>query len=581
MSISKNIINSIFVIISVSLANISSASIDETKGTVSAEIITTFSDSTIYTNGHILTIDDANPSVEAVAVKEGKVFTLGTLKEVKQRTGGKATIVDLDGKTMMPGFIDAHGHIADYLMFWGLPNLASPPVSDVQSINDLVVKMQRYIEVEQVTAGNAAIGFGYDDSMLEERRHPTRQELDRVSSEHPVCVIHISGHLASCNTLALNTIGFVAGVANPKGGVIVRNHLGVPTGVLEEQAVYGILPLLEPKGLDKIREEFTEIQRYFASKGITTAQDGATLPNSLAMLQQAAKRDELLIDVVSYPKWSFYENIFTDTLKPGSYKGHLKVAGVKVVLDGSPQGKTAYLREPYKLAPAGQTEDYRGYPIMPQAEINDWVERMFVDKVQIQTHCNGDACADMLLDAISRAQKIHGKSDRRPVMVHAQTVRQEQIERMAELGVIPSFFSSHTFFWGDWHRDSVLGQERANNISPLGWAHQAGIKYTIHNDTPVVPPDILPLVWSSVNRLTRSGAVLGQEQRVTVMDALKAVTIHAAYQYFEEDTKGSIEPGKLADLVILSNNPLLVDPLAIRDIEVLETIKEGITVYRK
>jgi len=187
----------------------------------------------------------------------------------------------------------------------------------------------------------------------------------------------------------------------------------------------------------------------------------------------------------------------------------------------------------------------------------------------------------MFLNAISRAQKIHGKGDHRPVMIHAQTVRQEQIERMAELGVIPSFFSSHTFFWGDWHRDSVLGLERASHISPLSWAHKAGVKYTIHNDTPVVPPDILPLVWSSVNRLTRTGSVLGQEHRVPVMDALKAVTINAAYQYFEEHTKGSIEAGKLADFVILSNNPLMVDPLAIGDIEVLETIKEGVTVYRR
>jgi len=379
----------------------------------------------------------------------------------------------------------------------------------------------------------------------------------------------------------LNAIGFVAGVVNPKGGVIVRDHKGVPTGILEEQAVYGILPLLKPKGPDQIREEFTEIQRYFASTGITTAQDGATLPRSLVMLQQAAKRDELLIDVVSYPKWSFYEDVFTDALEVGRYEKHLKVAGVKVVLDGSPQGKTAYLSEPYKLAPAGKSEDYRGYPIMSQAEINDWVGKMFVSKVQIQTHCNGDACADMFLNAISRAQKIHGKGDHRPVMIHAQTVRQEQIERMAELGVIPSFFSSHTFFWGDWHRDSVLGLERASHISPLSWAHKAGVKYTIHNDTPVVPPDILPLVWSSVNRLTRTGSVLGQEHRVPVMDALKAVTINAAYQYFEEHTKGSIEAGKLADFVILSNNPLMVDPLAIGDIEVLETIKEGVTVYRR
>jgi predicted amidohydrolase YtcJ len=248
-------------------------------------------------------------------------------------------------------------------------------------------------------------------------------------------------------------------------------------------------------------------------------------------------------------------------------------------LDGSPQGKTAWLTKPYHVPPEGQAVDYRGYEAVPDDEAVALVNKAFSNGWQILAHCNGDAAADQFIRAIRAATKKYGKADRRPVMIHSQTVRDDQLDEMKELGIIPSFFGMHTYYWGDWHRDSVLGQERAARISPAASALKRGMIFTQHHDAPVALPSSIMILASQVNRTTRSGKVLGREQRVSVMDALKSITINAAYQYFEEKTKGSLEPGKLADFVILDKNPLKIKPMAIKDIKVVETIKEGKPIY--
>ena len=194
-------------------------------------------------------------------------------------------------------------------------------------------------------------------------------------------------------------------------------------------------------------------------------------------------------------------------------------------------------------------------------------------------HCNGDAASDQLIRAVRAATEKHGPSDRRTIMIHAQTVREDQLDAMKELGITPSFFAMHTFYWGDWHRESVLGPERAARISPAASALKRGMRFNQHHDAPVALPSSIIILHSQVNRVTRSGKILGPEQRVSVMDALKSITIHAAWTHFEEANKGSLETGKLADLVILDKNPLKIEPMALKDLKVLETIKEGKTVY--
>ncbi|MGE0126604.1 MAG: amidohydrolase [Blastocatellales bacterium] len=573
---------------------------------------------TIYTNGLIITVNDAQPSADAVAVKDGKILAVGARDDVMRHQGPSTEVVDLNGRTMIPGFVDGHSHICDYGMLWEYPTLNPPPVSRVNSIEDIVAKMRRFIEKNMFPRGVAVFGNGYDDSMLAERRHPTKEDLDRVSTEHPVVIIHASGHLGSANTLALQKVGFVKDAPDPKGGVVRRDpQTGEPTGVVEEQAVFNFLPLMPQKTVEQRLQTLVEIQNYYASFGITTAQEGQTLPHSIALLREAAARGKLIIDIVSYPKWTIFEKVLSGEqkldvefvrpgfasnietfhrcgapegqvdpnitpelkAKVGVYNNGLKFGGIKITSDGSPQGKTAYLTQPYFHPPEGQPSDYRGYPILPQEDLDRWFDAAYEHDVQVLVHCNGDASADMMIEAVRKAQQKHGKKQLRHVMVHAQTVRADQLDQMNELGIVPSFFSSHTFYWGDWHINETLGAERARHISPLRSALKRGMKFANHTDAPVTPPDQMMVIHSAVNRTSRSGVIVGPEERISPMDALKAVTIWGAYLYFEENEKGSIEPGKRADLAVLSDNPLTVDDAAIKDIKVLRTIKDGKTIY--
>jgi len=573
---------------------------------------------TIYSNGVIITVNDAQPSAEAVAVKNGKILAVGARDDVMRHRGPATEVVDLKGRTMIPGFVDGHSHICDYGMLWGYPTLNPPPVGAVKSIGDIIANMREFIEKKKIPRGVAVFGAGYDDSMLAERRHPTREDLDRVSTEHPVVIIHASGHIGSANTRALVGCGFVTGAPNPKGGVIRCDpQTGEPTGVVEEQAVFNFLTLLAKKTDEQRLQTLAEIQNYYASFGITTAQDGQTLPPSIALLRKAAARGKLIIDIVSYPKWTFFEKALAgerevdgETGRPGFasnieswrrcgapegqvdpnitpelrrkigvYHNHLKFGGIKITGDGSPQGETAFLTKPYLRPPEGQPANYRGNPILSQEEMDRWFDAAYEREVQILVHCNGDAASDMMIEAVHKAQRKHGKKELRPVMVHAQTVRGDQLDRMNELGIIPSFFSSHTFYWGDWYINEALGAARARHIGPLRSALKRGMKFANHTDAPVTPPDQMMVIHSAVNRTSRSGVIVGPEERISPMDALKAVTIWGAYLYFEENEKGSIEPGKRADLAVLSDNPLTVDDAAIKDIKVLQTIKDGKTVY--
>jgi predicted amidohydrolase YtcJ len=573
---------------------------------------------TIYTNGVIITVNDAQPSAEAVAVKDGKILAVGARDDMLRNKGPSTEVIDLKGRTMVPGFVDGHSHICDYGILWGYPTLNPPPVGDVISIDDIIARMREFIEKKKIPPGVAVFGSGYDDSMLAERRHPTREDLDRVSTEHPVVILHTSGHLGSANSLALKKVGFVTGAPNPKGGAIRCDpQTGEPSGVVEEQGVFNFFSMLPPKTDEQRLQTLVEIQNYYASLGITTAQDGQTLPTSIALLRMAAARGKLIIDIVSYPKWTIFEKalasereVLVENARPGFasniesfhrcgppegqvdpnitpsvkekigvYHNRLKFGGVKITSDGSPQGETAFLTKPYLHPPEGQPAYYRGYPILSQEELDCWVDAAYESDVQILVHCNGDAASDMMIEAVRKARRKHGKKDLRPVMVHAQTVRADQLDQMNELGIVPSFFSAHTFYWGDWYINEALGATRARHISPLRSALKRGMKFANHTDAPVTPPDQLMVIHSAVNRTSRSGVIVGPEERISPMDALKAVTIWGAYLYFEENEKGSIEPGKRADLAVLSANPLTVDDATIKDIKVLQTIKDGRTIY--
>jgi predicted amidohydrolase YtcJ len=539
---------------------------------------------TIYTGGTIVTVNDAQPTADAIAVKDGKILAVGGRDEVLALKGAATEVVDLGGKTMLPGFIDAHGHVFNVGVQAVAANLLAPPDGQVTDIASLQAALRAWAEKSPAVVARTGwiIGMGYDDSQLREQRHPTRDDLDAVSKVAPVLVVHQSGHLAVVNSKGLEDFGYSAQTVEPPGGTIRRRKGSrEPDGLIGGTAWW---PQLFSK-LGRLGREDNEalllagLDRY-AEFGFTTAQEGRATAEAVATEAALAGQGKLELDVVAYPDIQGAASAIAGPFQSKSYTGRFRIGGAKLTLDGSPQGKTAWLTEPYRVPPAGRGEDYRGAPAMTDDEANAFVDQAYEKGWQILVHCNGDAAADQFIRAARLATAKHGAGDRRPVMIHAQTVREDQLDAMKELGIIPSFFGMHTYYWGDWHRDSVLGPERASRISPAASALRRSIPFTQHHDAPVALPSAIMVLFSQVNRVTRSGEVLGPEQRVSAMDAIKSITIHAAHQYFEERTKGSLEPGKLADLVILDRNPLTVEPMAIKDIRVVETIKEGRTIYR-
>lgn len=533
---------------------------------------------TIYFNANIVTVDDALPSAAAMAVENGSIIAVGKLREVESIVGGGASLRDMHGKTIVPGFIDAHGHFSYTSALMEMANLQPEPAGPVKNMADI----QRILtdHMAKTPDANWVVGWGYDDSLLEEKRHPTRADLDAISTDRPIFINHVSGHLSVCNSKCLELAGIDASTEPPAGGVIRKDaETGIPTGVLEETASSLVQPLLPRPTPEASFARLEAVQNYYAEYGVTTVQDGGLPMGLINMLRSAAEQNLLFLDLVGFLRLpggaEFPENFAAEK----DYKNHFRVGGIKLVLDGSPQGKTAWLTEPYHIAPHGQTDDYVGYPIFEDDDVTRLITGAFERNIPVMAHANGDAAADQLINSVNAANAALGNADRRTVMIHAQTARDDQIDQMKTGNIIPSYFVAHTFYWGDWHRDSVFGETRASRISPLRATLDRGVPFTTHNDTPVVPSDMLQLIWSGVNRITRSGQTLGPEQRISPLEALKSVTLNAAYQMFEEEKKGSITAGKIADFVVLNENPLTVEPEAIKNITILETVKGGKTVY--
>mgnify|MGYP002628043031 CR=1 FL=1 len=532
----------------------------------------------IWRGGNLMTMDPAQPAASALAMSGGRILAVGDDETVMGLAGSATRITDLDGQAMLPGLVDGHGHLASTALYLGFADLQPRPAGPVDSMAELQQTLRDHMAAGGLYEG-WLIGAGYDESLLAEHRHPTRDDLDAVSTEVPIFVWHVSAHFGSGNSLALKRAGIDAGTADPSGG-IVRRRAGTrePDGVVEEHALHLYTDVLPRFDGDRLLDLLDEAQRRYAAWGITTAQDGASSADEMALLRRAARAGRLDLDVVAYPfvrDPAELENL----PRPQGYDGGLRVGGAKLVLDGSPQGKTAWLTQPYVSPPLGWPEDYAGYPLLEDATVDALVDGLFARGWQVLAHCNGDRSGDQFLDAVARATSRQGRADRRPVMIHAQTVREDQLDRMAELDVLASFFVAHTFYWGDWHRDAVLGPERAARISPTASALARGIAFTLHNDSPVVPSDSWRLLWSAVTRTTRSGKVLGADQRLDTATALHALTRAGAHQHFEETGKGMLRPGMRADLAVLAVDPRTMVPDDLAGIEVVETIKDGLTIH--
>lgn len=536
---------------------------------------------TVYLNGTVVTVNEAGTTAEAVATRGDEIIAVGNNSEIEALAGRSTRVVDLEGKTMLPGFYAPHDHFpgAGTLATRSV-NLNSPPMGEMRTIADVVAALRQ--KATETMSGEWVNGRGYDDTLLEEGRHPTRYDLDQASTEHPIYISHTSGHLAVANSLALEMAGVTRDTPQPPGGVIQKDPVtGEPNGVFEESG--GLVGRLLPPATEEERQEAIQAAvDIYVRQGVTTAVVTGGGRSSFVDLQKARDAGILgirIVQMMSKGSPGVPTAAETAGIVSGFGDTRIRLGGIKIIQDGSNQGYTGYFTEPYHTPYHGDP-DYRGYPRRGEPDLMVMVQELHRAGYQIAIHGNGDAAIDQILNAYEAAQAEYPRADARHRIEHTQLVRKDQLDRMAELGVTPSFFVGHVFYWGDRHRDIFMGPARAAGISPLRSAKARGLRFTIHDDTPVTPVDPLQLIWVSANRLTRTDQVLGPEERVEPEVALRALTADAAWQNFEEDIKGSIEPGKLADLVILSDNPLAVDTEAILEIEVLETIVGGETVYR-
>lgn len=527
---------------------------------------------TLYMNGDIITMDPACFQAEAVLVEDGVVKQLGRKEQLLEKDR-RVRLFDLQGATLMPSFIDSHSHITMLANTLGAVSL-----SDARNYSEIVEKIRYFRQNQGLSDQDWICGFGYDHNFLKEKRHPTREVLDKASLTNPIMITHVSGHMGVMNTAALQAVNIGEDTQDPVGGVIGRSR-GIPNGYLEEAAFIHYTSFLPVPSREQRRRQLTQAQRIYLEHGITTVQDGYTKAEQWELLRDMAESGDLLVDTVCYLDLKDNRHIAREHPQYcKTYRNRLKIGGYKIFLDGSPQGRTAWLTEPYEKTQDG----YRGYGAYKNGEVREFVRAALEDRTQLLAHCNGDAAAQQLVDAFkAETSAFHqGAQSIRPVMIHAQLVRRDQLKQMARLGMIASFFVAHTYYWGDVHLEN-LGPGRAGHISPVRSAIEQGVTYTFHQDSPVVPPDMLHTIWCAVVRATKNGVVLGERERVSPLEALRGVTSNAAYQYFEEDRKGTITPGKLADFVVLDRNPLKVALKQIKEIQVLNTIKEDQVVYSK
>lgn len=537
----------------------------------------------IYFGGPVFTMDSSNRVVEAVAVAEGKILAVGDKEKVMSTAGPETRAVDLAGRALLPGFIDGHSHFGSngtYTLY--KVNLNVPPLGPVNGIDALKAELKK--KAAGAKPGEVIEGYNYNDLAMAEKRHPTRADLDDVSIENPIFIKHVSGHLAVVNSKLLQLAGITRETPDPQGGKIRKRADGEPDGVLEGPPAQALVTKLLPSLTDEqLLAAIAEDSRNYAASGITTAQNGGS-PSMDELMIKAASEGSLKIRLVIWPPAAKPEVLkkYGDKRSGAMLddKGMITLGAAKLFADGSPQGYTAYFSQPYYKQLEGKPADYRGFPVYPKDELEKRIKALHNDGWQIAIHTNGDQAIDDVIHAYIKANIEKPRQDARHVLVHAQFTRPDHVELIAQHGIIPSYFVTHTYFWGDIHRTMVAGPEKAAYISPAKASLDKGIPIVFHNDTPVTPISPIMDVFSAVNRLTLTGFMLGPEQRIDVMDALRAVTINAARMHFEEKTKGSLEPGKLADMVILSADPLKVSRETIKDLKVLETIVGGKTVHR-
>lgn len=533
---------------------------------------------------------------QALYYENGIIQKVGTNEEILKLKDENTKVINMEGKTILPSFIDSHSH------FSAVANsFLQVDLNECTSFKEIKNKILEYKAKNNIADDEWIIANGYDNNILKEQRHPDINFLNTLEIDNPIVLKHKSEHMGVFNKNALEALEINKTTKSPEGGKIQIED-GKLTGYLEETAFVNYLKKVPMPSMDKLLKAYEKAQDEYLSYGITTLQEGYMSKELLNIYKELIKQNKLKLDVVGYPDYDSikeYAHTFPSSYK--KYNKHFKILGIKMILDGSPQGRTAWMKEPYE--PEKQNiienkEDYKGYPAMKYDDIVRNIKFAKENGLQILAHCNGDATAEEYIKALQECEeneqsypkqeniqmqecaqqekKLNNNNakkikDLRPVIIHAQLISKEDLLKAKEIGAIPSFFVAHVYYWGDVHIKN-FGINRASRISPVKEAVDNNIIFTLHQDSPIIKPNMLETIWCAVKRQTKSRKILGEDERISVYDALKGVTINAAYSYFEETKKGSIEEGKKAQLVVLDKNPLEVPVDEIPNIEIIETI---------
>lgn len=534
----------------------------------------------LWYGGTIITMDGPRPRmVQAVVVRDGRIVFTGSEAQARRVAGSGAELHDLKGATMLPGFVDAHSHFS-MLMQVATGIDLDDPAANVGSIPGLIATVRAGIERKKIPEGEWVLAWNYKDAALAEKRHVTRDDLDAAFPNHKVLLLHFTGHGLVANSAALAAAGVKDDTPNPPGGLYLRDPNGRPNGVVFEAALapfYSVIPRPTPA---QMLEALDATQMHYASHGYTHAQDGATQLPELDFLLGGSATSRMKIDLALLPSYAGLDKVLArKDLRFGQYQGRVKLQGVKFVLDGSPQARTAFFTRDYANGSPEGKHPWHGQPIVTQQEFDAKARLVHQRGWQLFVHANGDAAIDMAIKGLD-ALGIKAADNRRPVVIHSQFQRPDQLPAYTRIGVGPAYFSNHTLYFADIHR-SNFPREVVDFISPFKAALKAGLHPSNHSDAPVTRLDPFTQLWSSMKRTSLTGVISGPDQRLSAYEGLQMLTTGPAWQVFEETRKGRIRVGLLADFVILDSNPLTTPVDQIRSIRVIETVKEGRTVWRR
>ena len=520
-------------------------------------------ETTLYFGGPIVTLEEPRYA-QALVERGGRIAYVGDREEAERLAGPGARRVDLEERALLPAFVDPHSH----LLACAYARL-QVPLGECAGWGEITDRLSRHVQERGIQPGEWVKGTGYDQNALAEGAAPDRFCLDRACPHNPVVIQHASGHAGVFNTLALERLGALDGDCG-----LERDGQGELTGRGEENPFLDLLGRIPMDGLEDVLRAFQGAQEEYASHGVTTAQEGLLQPVMAPVYQEILRRGLLYLDVNAYVPPADYDRLRGQFAQGVSASpGIFRAAGMKIFLDGSPQGGTAWVREPYAGGGCGTST-------MTDGQVRSAFRQALDRDAQLLAHCNGDRAAEQYLTLLAQAEREAGKKLCRPVMIHAQLLGLDQLERVKALGVIPSFFVAHVYHWGEIHVKN-FGLDRAGRISPAGSALSRGIPFTFHQDSPVIPPDMLETIWCACVRRTKAGRVLGAEERIPVEAALRAVTQTAALQYGLEWELGTLRPGKRADFVLLSGDPLRTPPEELKKLQVERTIRCGRTIWSR